>query len=61
MPQQLVILAACVLAACGRAALPDKPVPATVADNTAFACDLYGQLKARDGNLFLGRIMDPSK
>lgn len=48
------IIFALLLAAAAHAAAPSLPpsVAVAVSNNTAFACDLYAQLKSQEGNLF---------
>ena len=50
-----IALVGCVMAltAAERPASPQADRDATVAGDTAFAFDLYGQLKSKDGNLFV--------
>ncbi|MEI6211111.1 MAG: serpin family protein [bacterium] len=54
LPLSTLLVATALLASQTFAAVPALPpsVPVAVSNNTAFACDLYAQLKSQEGNLF---------
>ena len=54
LPLSTLLVATALLASQTLAAVPALPpsVPVAVSNNTAFACDLYAQLKSQEGNLF---------